>query len=156
MSTIEAYCPGCDKVHSLLPMVGSGDGRYRCDARGSFVLYPCGYVGCRRYPTGACGCIENNCPTFGHNGVECSLCHLPILVHSYDVLMPRFTRRMLYEAREGAGGREEDWNRFALTFPQLFREIVAESNAANALALDSHLPPVLINIVNEYLTYPYG
>lgn len=152
MATVEAYCPSCDKVHQLH---ASSDGKhYYCIGRGGFELADGGYVGYRVCSPRTCRC--DIYAFFGEHIAECPQCMLPIMTHRYGEFMPRFTRQMWHEAREGAGGRKQHWDIFVVTFPRRFNRIIAESNEANATALAPHLPIVLINIVKDYLAYPHG
>jgi hypothetical protein len=151
MNTVEAYCPACDKVHQL--HANPGGKNYYCIEMGGFALVDGGYAGYRICSPRTCRCAHY--AFFGEHIAECPQCMLPIMTHHYGKFMPRFTSKMLYEAREGAGGRKQHWDRFAVTFPRRFKRIITESNAANAAALAPHLPSVIINIVRDYLTYPY-
>lgn len=152
MSDVEAYCPACDKTHRLHVWPGRA---YHCAEKGDFVMLSHGYAGYRISVTGSCKCPYDHL-LFGEHGIECYRCLLPKIVRHYNVLMPNFIRQMWYEAREGAGGRGQEWDRFRVTFPHRFMAIVSESNAANASALAQHLPQVLTTIVRDYLTHPYG
>lgn len=74
---------------------------------------------------------------------NCGLCQVPMYVRR---LMGNFIKKMWRDARDGNAA---DPN-LLRTLPERWKDIVAESNAANASALTAHLPLVLVGIVAEY------
>jgi hypothetical protein len=154
METIEAYCPNCDKIHSL---VKTCYGYHEGYLEESFIFrlygeFPHGrYYGSRMcYSWGICDCQYGHYVEFSEVPPVCEECKLPRKIYEFDRLMKNFTKQIWREARDIPHVPNATHQCLALTFPQLFRAITAESNAANAAALAPHLPLVLIGIVAEY------
>lgn len=138
---VEAYCPECDKVHQLHWMTDPH--AYRCHAGGAFALFISrGYSGYNGYSS------MGNCPCDAFHlfsDRQCQECHLPIKFYNYEKYMPRFVRRMKYDALDGCHSQE-----LADTIPEQSNIILFEVKHARSEALALHLPPVLSDIVLDY------
>jgi len=143
---IWAYCPQCDVQHILEAHVS---GSHHCPFGNVFIIQEGTYMGIGIHERGLCTC-PIHFRLFGDEPSTCEYCGLLIKILHHDLIMSKFIKGMWKQVRGYLDTLQQTSNYLRNTFPRRFAEIVAESDAINAVALAPHLPPVLIGIVAEY------
>jgi len=149
MTTVKAYCPGCDSVHSLRK---THESHYICPFESSFVLLPWGYYGCRATCRwNVCECSYGEYVKFSEVPLVCEKCKLPREICDFDRFVGNFTAQIWRIVRDATKEDIATAQCLAFTLKQRFQEIAAESKAANASALAPYLSSVLVDIVDSYI-----
>lgn len=143
---MKAYCPNCDRVHSLVESYGN---KYICRKENDilFVLECEVYVGVHhRYIKGKCSCKYASVVKLGAPDI-CETCGLQRMAILHEHIMRNFTNQIWREVR---GDFSVSHAALRNTFLTQYGKMFKRSDAANIAALAPHLPPVLVGVVLGY------